>query len=82
MKTNVGRCCTQVSGWELRRQCVIPAGSAPESRRTLPCRHSRLAVDVCVKAREIAILAFGTLLQQAKPVADALDATLVDMRFV
>lgn len=30
----------------------------------------------------LAILAFGTLLQQAKPVADELDATLVDMRFV
>ncbi|EPC4025878.1 1-deoxy-D-xylulose-5-phosphate synthase [Aeromonas salmonicida] len=29
-----------------------------------------------------AILAFGTLLQQARPAAEALDATLVDMRFV
>ncbi|WDA25398.1 1-deoxy-D-xylulose-5-phosphate synthase [Aeromonas hydrophila] len=29
-----------------------------------------------------AILAFGTLLQQAKAAAEALDATLVDMRFV
>jgi 1-deoxy-D-xylulose-5-phosphate synthase len=30
----------------------------------------------------IAILAFGTLLQQAIPVAEAMNATLVDMRFV
>lgn len=29
-----------------------------------------------------AILAFGTLLQQARAAAEALDATLVDMRFV
>ena len=32
--------------------------------------------------KSVAILAFGTLLQQAKPAADRLEATLVDMRFV
>lgn len=32
--------------------------------------------------KKIAILNFGTLLAQAEPVADELDATLVDMRFV
>ena len=31
--------------------------------------------------KSVAILAFGTLLQQAKPAADRLEATLVDMRF-
>ena len=34
------------------------------------------------EGKGIAILAFGTLLQQAKAAAEALDATLVDMRFV
>jgi 1-deoxy-D-xylulose-5-phosphate synthase len=34
------------------------------------------------KGQDIAILVFGTLLQAAWPVADALNATLVDMRFV
>ena len=46
---------------------ALPIGRARQLRRG----HSGLA-----------ILAFGTLLQQAKPVAEALDATLVDMRFV
>ena len=32
--------------------------------------------------KSVAILAFGTLLQQAKPAADRLEASLVDMRFV
>ena len=32
--------------------------------------------------KSVAILAFGTLLQQAKPVAERLGATLADMRFV
>ncbi len=34
------------------------------------------------EGRNVALLCFGTLLQQAAPVAEALDATLVDMRFV
>lgn len=34
------------------------------------------------EGKEIAILAFGTLLNEAKSVAEKLDATLVDMRFV
>lgn len=34
------------------------------------------------ESKGTAILAFGTLLQQAKAAAEALDATLVDMRFV
>ncbi len=32
--------------------------------------------------KDVAILVFGTLLQAAWPVAEAMDATLVDMRFV
>ncbi|MCV2504120.1 MAG: 1-deoxy-D-xylulose-5-phosphate synthase, partial [Neisseriaceae bacterium] len=34
------------------------------------------------KGKKIAILAFGTILQSAIPVAKSLNATLVDMRFV
>ena len=34
------------------------------------------------QGKSVAILAFGTLLQQAKPVAERLGATLADMRFV
>lgn len=34
------------------------------------------------EGRKVAILAFGTLLHEALPVAEALDFTLVDMRFV
>lgn len=38
--------------------------------------------NIIQKGRKLAILCFGTLLQQAKPVATKLNATLVDMRFV
>lgn len=37
---------------------------------------------LCREGEKIAILCFGTLLQQAIPVAEKLNATLVDMRFV
>ncbi len=57
----------------------IGSGVTPESAmQALPIGRGRLLRQ----GKEIAILAFGTLLQQAKPVAEALDATLVDMRFV
>ena len=37
---------------------------------------------VVLPGKSVAILAFGTLLQQAKPAAERLEATRVDMRFV
>ncbi|HEY9033307.1 MAG TPA: 1-deoxy-D-xylulose-5-phosphate synthase [Pseudomonadales bacterium] len=37
---------------------------------------------LCRSGNGLAILCFGTLLHAARPVAEALDATLVDMRFV
>jgi len=37
---------------------------------------------VVSEGKELAILCFGTLLQQAIPVAEKLGATLIDMRFV
>ncbi len=54
-------------------------GVAPETQMTaLP-----LGKAVQIRAgRQLAILAFGTLLQQARAVADKLDATLIDMRFI
>ena len=45
--------------------------------RGLICRESEKT-----KESTVAILCFGTLLHAAKPVADSLDATLCDMRFV
>jgi 1-deoxy-D-xylulose-5-phosphate synthase len=57
----------------------IGSGVTPESAmQALPIGRGRLLRQ----GKEIAILAFGTLLQQARSVAEALDATLVDMRFV
>ena len=57
----------------------IGSGITPQvAMQSLPIGRGRLLRQ----GKEIAILAFGTLLQQAKPVAEALDATLVDMRFV
>ncbi len=54
-------------------------GVAPDTQMTaLP-----LGKAVQIRAgRQLAILAFGTLLQQARAVADKLDATLIDMRFI
>ncbi len=44
-------------------------------------RESALALDGCGRKR-VAILAFGTLLHPALAAAEALDATVADMRFV
>jgi len=55
-------------------------GTVPQQTMTaLPIGRARVLRQ---GNRGLAILAFGTLLQQAKPVAEQLDATLVDMRFV
>ncbi|GAA4500856.1 1-deoxy-D-xylulose-5-phosphate synthase [Pseudaeromonas paramecii] len=55
-------------------------GTVPQQTMTaLPIGRARLRRQ---GNSGLAILAFGTLLQQAKPVAEQLDATLVDMRFV
>lgn len=60
-----------------------PRGTGPgveidTSLQTLPIGTGRKLRD----GRKLAILNFGTLLQTARSVADNLDATLVDMRFV
>ncbi len=52
--------------------------AAGSSLETLPIGKA----NVIRQGQGIAILCFGTLLKQAKPVADKLDATLIDMRFV
>ncbi len=64
----------ELTSWDwgkgvVRRQSSLPSGALTAGRADagLP---------------RLAILAFGTLLHAASPVADRLDATLVDMRFV
>ncbi|ENY73449.1 1-deoxy-D-xylulose-5-phosphate synthase [Aeromonas diversa] len=52
--------------------------AAGEDLDTLPIGKGRIERE----GGKIAILAFGTLLSQARIAAEALDATLVDMRFV
>jgi len=53
-------------------------GIGGELLQSLPLGKAR----VLREGRELAILVFGTLLKAAAPVAEVLDATLVDMRFV
>lgn len=60
-----------------------PRGTGPgtpieQAMQALPMGKGR----VMREGGDIAVLAFGTLLHACKPVADELDATLVDMRFV
>ncbi len=79
--------CRQMlfTGYQHKGPAVVryPRGSAtgvaPEQHMTdYPIGRAK----VVLQGKAVAILAFGTLLQQAIPVAEALDATLVDMRFV
>ena len=62
---------------------ALPRGSgtgiqAESEMQALPLGKGRVVRE----GKGTAILAFGTLLQQARAAAEALDATLVDMRFV
>jgi 1-deoxy-D-xylulose-5-phosphate synthase len=73
------------TGYQHKGPAVVryPRGSAsgvtPEQTMSLlPVGRARVVRE----GAKLAILAFGTLLQQAIPVAEALNATLVDMRFV
>ncbi len=79
--------CRQMlfTGYQHKGPAVVryPRGSAtgiaPEQQmEAFPIGRARIVRQ----GNSVAILAFGTLLQQALPVAEALDATLVDMRFV
>lgn len=79
--------CRQMlfTGYQHKGPAVVryPRGSAtgvaPEQQMSaLPIGRARVVRE----GNSVAILAFGTLLQQAIPVAEALGATLVDMRFV
>jgi 1-deoxy-D-xylulose-5-phosphate synthase len=79
--------CRQMlfTGYQHQGPAVVryPRGSAtgiaPESAMTaFPIGRAKIVRE----GNAIAILAFGTLLQQAIPVAEAMNATLVDMRFV
>ena len=79
--------CRQMlfTGYQHKGPAVVryPRGSAtgvaPEQQMSaMPIGRARVVRE----GNSVAILAFGTLLQQAVPVAEALGATLVDMRFV
>jgi len=79
--------CRQMlfTGYQHQGPAVVryPRGSAtgvaPEQTMSLlPIGRARIVRE----GSSIAILAFGPLLQQAIPVAESLNATLVDMRFV
>jgi 1-deoxy-D-xylulose-5-phosphate synthase len=79
--------CRQMlfTGYQHKGPAVVryPRGSAsgvtPEQTMSLlPIGRARVVRE----GAKLAILAFGTLLQQAIPAAEALNATLVDMRFV
>ena len=64
-----------------RAPCAIRAAPAPARRwsRSACCRSAK---GWCAAGEKIAILNFGTLLPEAAQAAEALNATLVDMRFV
>ncbi|WP_320151233.1 1-deoxy-D-xylulose-5-phosphate synthase [uncultured Tolumonas sp.] len=73
------------TGYQLNQPAVVryPRGSGcgaalSAELDTLPIGKSRIVRQ----GQGIALLCFGTLLHQAKVVAEKLDATLVDMRFV
>ncbi|STW71375.1 1-deoxy-D-xylulose-5-phosphate synthase [Klebsiella pneumoniae] len=80
---NVARCCTPATTTATApARCAIRAGSGTgatlEPLASLPIGKG----VVKRQGEKIAILNFGTLLPEAAAVADKLNATLVDMRFV
>ncbi|CCQ09348.1 1-deoxy-D-xylulose 5-phosphate synthase [Pseudoalteromonas luteoviolacea B = ATCC 29581] len=79
--------CRQMlyTGYQLNQPAAVryPRGSAGECE--IIEQMTKLEVgkaNILRKGEKIALLNFGTLLQYAKPAADELNATLVDMRFV
>lgn len=79
--------CRQMlyTGHRLQQPAAVryPRGSAGEAE--IEAQMTELEVgkaNLLRTGKKVAILNFGTLLHNAKPVAEALDATLVDMRFV
>ncbi len=80
---NVARCCTPATTTATApARCAIRAVAAP-ARRSEPLASLPIGKGVVKRQGEkIAILNFGTLLPEAAAVADKLNATLVDMRFV
>ena len=66
----------------IRWPCAIRGVPASAPRSSRGCRRCRSARAKCgVKARRVAILAFGTLLYPALAAAERLDATVVNMRW-
>ncbi|OUL57893.1 1-deoxy-D-xylulose-5-phosphate synthase [Pseudoalteromonas ulvae] len=73
------------TGHQLNQPAAVryPRGSAGEFDATKPMEKIAIGrANVIRKGKHITILSFGTLLENAKSVAENLDATLVDMRFI
>ena len=78
------------TAWTLQTPVAVryPRGTGPgvevtAREETVPVGKSRtIRTSGAPKGRRVAILAFGSMVWRLAPVAEALDATLVDMRFV
>ena len=84
MKTNAAKCCTRRPRCPRPRRCAIRA--APDPGTAVAAEMTALPVGRAQVRREgrsgLAILAFGALVESARKIAERLDATLVNMRFV
>ncbi|ATC93728.1 1-deoxy-D-xylulose-5-phosphate synthase [Pseudoalteromonas tunicata] len=79
--------CRQMlyTGHKLNQPAAVryPRGSAGEYLANSPMQAIAIGKANTIRQGEkVAILSFGTLLEHAKPVAEKLNATLVDMRFI
>ena len=73
------------TGHQLNQPAAVryPRGSAGEFDTTRPMEKIEIGkAKVIRNGQRVAILSFGTLLENAKLAAEHLDATLVDMRFI
>ena len=77
------------TGYQLKRPAAVryPRGSGtgvdlPDINETIALGKARVINQVTNKEQNIALLSFGTLLTETKKAAKALNATIVDMRFV
>ncbi len=73
------------TGYQLDKPCIVryPRGNAANTEIDHNMDQYEIGkANTLRQGKKIAILSFGTLLENAKPVADELDATLIDMRFI
>jgi len=81
MKMNAARCCTRRARWLDLRWCVFRAArpGVPIVEEMTACAGR---AQLRAKPQRPVILAFGALVDSAQKIAEHLDATLVNMRFV